>query len=443
MPFGPSILKIVRSRGQVQNLGTISESAISPGAVSVSGWSEMGSFARGHPGRAPLQLTIGFVWHRGFDASAPPSLPLGSFGAGASTRARPPSLPLGSFGAGAWRVVQPSQLTIGFVCAGAWRVAPPSQLTIGFVWRGGMEGGAPSQLTIGFVWRGGMEGGAPLPAYHWVRLARGYGGWCALPAYHWVRLAPGHRGEGQSLQIDIGFVWRRGIEGGQSLQIDIGFVWRGGHQIGSASSQTTIAKRPWLDRGSSGIISVHATRWFFARTGGHVQGVGFRLESNPRRAGLFRCSFDTIPTWPIPARSREIAVKSVAVVGASGAVGEVMIRLLQERKFPVGSIKFLASERSAGKTIEFDGETYPIEPLTPEPRSRASTSSSRARPRRSRASTARSPRGPAPSWSTTRAPSGWTPTSRWSSPRSTRTTSPGTRGSSPTPTARRSRWSSR
>ena len=59
-------------------------------------------------------------------------------------------------------------------------------------------------------------------------------------------------------------------------------------------------------------------------------------------------------------------MKSVAVVGASGAVGDVMIRLLQERKFPVGSIKFLASERSAGKSVTFAGATYPIELLTPE-----------------------------------------------------------------------------
>ena len=58
-------------------------------------------------------------------------------------------------------------------------------------------------------------------------------------------------------------------------------------------------------------------------------------------------------------------MKSVAVVGASGAVGEVMIRLLEERRFPVGSIKFLASERSAGKSVTFAGETYPIEPLAP------------------------------------------------------------------------------
>ncbi|MGO9599129.1 MAG: aspartate-semialdehyde dehydrogenase [Isosphaeraceae bacterium] len=57
-------------------------------------------------------------------------------------------------------------------------------------------------------------------------------------------------------------------------------------------------------------------------------------------------------------------MKSVAVVGASGAVGDRMIRLLEQRDFPVGSIKFLASERSAGKTATFRGETMPIEPIS-------------------------------------------------------------------------------
>ncbi len=59
-------------------------------------------------------------------------------------------------------------------------------------------------------------------------------------------------------------------------------------------------------------------------------------------------------------------MKNVAVVGASGAVGEVMVRLLLDRKFPVGSIKFLASERSLGKSIRFAGEDHPIELLAPE-----------------------------------------------------------------------------
>ncbi len=57
-------------------------------------------------------------------------------------------------------------------------------------------------------------------------------------------------------------------------------------------------------------------------------------------------------------------MKHVAVVGASGAVGERMIRLLEERDFPVASIRFLASERSAGKTITFRGEGHPIERLS-------------------------------------------------------------------------------
>lgn len=59
-------------------------------------------------------------------------------------------------------------------------------------------------------------------------------------------------------------------------------------------------------------------------------------------------------------------MKNVAVVGASGAVGEVMVRLLAERKFPLKSIKFLASERSVGKAVEFGGERHPIQLLEPE-----------------------------------------------------------------------------
>ena len=54
----------------------------------------------------------------------------------------------------------------------------------------------------------------------------------------------------------------------------------------------------------------------------------------------------------------------VAVVGASGAVGDRMIQLLEQRAFPLKSVKFLASERSAGKTIRFRGEECPITPIT-------------------------------------------------------------------------------
>jgi aspartate-semialdehyde dehydrogenase len=54
------------------------------------------------------------------------------------------------------------------------------------------------------------------------------------------------------------------------------------------------------------------------------------------------------------------------VVGATGAVGEIMRQVLQERKFPFQSIKFLASERSLGKSLTFAGKTYPIEAICPE-----------------------------------------------------------------------------
>lgn len=57
---------------------------------------------------------------------------------------------------------------------------------------------------------------------------------------------------------------------------------------------------------------------------------------------------------------------TVAVVGATGAVGSKMMEQLIKRKFPIGKIKFLASARSAGKSIEFNGQTYTIEEATPE-----------------------------------------------------------------------------
>ncbi|MGA0326625.1 MAG: aspartate-semialdehyde dehydrogenase [Limisphaerales bacterium] len=55
----------------------------------------------------------------------------------------------------------------------------------------------------------------------------------------------------------------------------------------------------------------------------------------------------------------------VAIVGASGAVGVEMIRTLERRNFPVGSLRLLDSKRSAGKSLNFRGETLAIEELTP------------------------------------------------------------------------------
>lgn len=53
----------------------------------------------------------------------------------------------------------------------------------------------------------------------------------------------------------------------------------------------------------------------------------------------------------------------VAVVGATGAVGETMISILEQRNFPVGKVYALASERSAGKRIPFKGGSLIVEDL--------------------------------------------------------------------------------
>jgi len=55
---------------------------------------------------------------------------------------------------------------------------------------------------------------------------------------------------------------------------------------------------------------------------------------------------------------------AVAVAGATGAVGLEMIKTLEQRKFPVGSIKLWASERSVGKELRFDGKPVKVEKLT-------------------------------------------------------------------------------
>ncbi len=55
---------------------------------------------------------------------------------------------------------------------------------------------------------------------------------------------------------------------------------------------------------------------------------------------------------------------NVAVVGATGAVGEEFLRVLDQRNFPIKNLKLLASARSAGKKVTFKGREYTIEELT-------------------------------------------------------------------------------
>jgi len=54
---------------------------------------------------------------------------------------------------------------------------------------------------------------------------------------------------------------------------------------------------------------------------------------------------------------------NVAVAGATGAVGQTMIKVLEERDFPVGEIRFLASERSEGKELSFKAEKVRVRKL--------------------------------------------------------------------------------
>jgi len=54
----------------------------------------------------------------------------------------------------------------------------------------------------------------------------------------------------------------------------------------------------------------------------------------------------------------------VAIVGATGAVGQTMLSILAERNFPVRGLRLLASERSEGKVLHFKGEEVKVEQLT-------------------------------------------------------------------------------
>ena len=58
--------------------------------------------------------------------------------------------------------------------------------------------------------------------------------------------------------------------------------------------------------------------------------------------------------------------KRIAIAGATGAVGRLVRQMLEDRDFPYETITFLASKRSAGKTIQFKGEEHTIKLLEPD-----------------------------------------------------------------------------
>src|ERR1700686_1820530 len=54
---------------------------------------------------------------------------------------------------------------------------------------------------------------------------------------------------------------------------------------------------------------------------------------------------------------------NVAVVGATGMVGQAMLSILAERKFPAANVKALASERSKGRTVPYNGSSITLEAI--------------------------------------------------------------------------------
>jgi aspartate-semialdehyde dehydrogenase len=57
---------------------------------------------------------------------------------------------------------------------------------------------------------------------------------------------------------------------------------------------------------------------------------------------------------------------NVAVVGATGLVGQQMLQVLERRRFPVGTLVPVASPRSAGKKVSFGGAEHPVRPIAPD-----------------------------------------------------------------------------
>ena len=57
---------------------------------------------------------------------------------------------------------------------------------------------------------------------------------------------------------------------------------------------------------------------------------------------------------------------NIAIIGASGAVGQELLKILQERKFPCNSLRLFGSSRSAGTSYPFNGQSITVEELTPD-----------------------------------------------------------------------------
>lgn len=151
----------------------------------------------------------------------------------------------------------------------------------------------------------------------------------------------------------------------------------------------TRAQRPVqlsVDRGASfwrqrpvitleGLVGRGYELWI--QVGGNSLPAGFSQQS-PEQAGLRALSgrrgFCAIVHWnALPEKgglelwfimsAAESKLPNVAIVGSTGAVGVELLRVLEERNFPLASLRLLSSARSAGKKQTFRGEEYTVEEL--------------------------------------------------------------------------------
>jgi hypothetical protein len=77
--------------------------------------------------------------------------------------------------------------------------------------------------------------------------------------------------------------------------------------------------------------------------------------------GLARRCLSSVPA---ATKSLEGITPVVAIAGVTGAVGQELLELFKSRNFPYADLKLLASSRSAGQKISFDGKEYVVEELT-------------------------------------------------------------------------------
>ncbi|OUS42729.1 hypothetical protein BE221DRAFT_187452 [Ostreococcus tauri] len=102
--------------------------------------------------------------------------------------------------------------------------------------------------------------------------------------------------------------------------------------------------------------------------------MGLARGLDARRAYGARAEFSTPRTRARVARRSTVRVEAkktadgpkLVIAGITGAVGQEFLRVLSERNFPYSELKMLASARSAGSVVEFEGEKYVVEELTAE-----------------------------------------------------------------------------